>query len=673
MRSLAVLFATTLLGFSVKPQEVVMEILEKAEKGEVRSGKLEELGISPHVGHRRRAIIGGYWNTLRDWMRSEDVEFEFAEAKEDGDLAAVVVNARSKKGPDHARSLSFGLKKFGGDWKVTPVPGQFRNSGLGFDDAVISRAHVLEQWMTVRQASALFHFREAELASYLNTLTEKVDPKILREAKAFEAFHHFQNAIKEGDADQVLVWLGMLERSVEDQRNWERISMAVKDGLEGKDRRDVWRLLLDSEVIKMDVERTSSDDSASILYGYISPYEVGSRREKTRVIRFHLENTRAGWRVILPAFFEYANTDSSEHRSAHREEYDYSDEKFVSKLGALFEEKYKARRAKTPAALLKKIGEELKKGEFVEFLRRLDRAPMKEGAEADDSNRLITQKYITLGEWWSAARGNDPDQFAIGVAGQHVQGDVAVGVLRFETVGSWNPTFKALWLLKKEDGWAVVPSHETLTSAPYVRKYGKDARELQEKFTEAQKKLEENYLKDLLAKIPNPLEIKEPPNEEVTRKAATAWRKELATGTISSVLEQAAMIEVPEKPSRLMRDISGAMKGARAAKEEENVLGAKSAGRFHGVSFFADAGGGLEMHCPLIIVVTTPQGPRVLADVELWYSSNQGKRIRNGAALMRLKKILSEEDFTAVKELFEWHEKLAGPVWVQWDKKTHDN
>ena len=150
----------------------------------------------------------------------------------------------------------------------------------------------------------------------------------------------------------------------------------------------------------------------------------------------------------------------------------------------------------------------------------------------------------------------------------------------------------------------------------------------------------------------------------------TAWRKELAEGSISTLLDQAMMVEVPEKPTRLMRDLSGSMKGARAAKEDEKVLGTKSAGRFHGVSMFVDAGRGLEMHCPLVIVASSEKGPRVLADVELWYSSNQGKRIRNGAALLRLKKILSEEDFTAVKELFDWHEKLAGPVWEEWDEKN---
>lgn len=670
MRQLAVFFATTVFGFSAGPRDAVMEVLEKVREGEIRSGKLDELGMSPHVGIRKKAVIGAYWDNLRNWIESEAAEFEFADLKEDGDLAAVVVNARSDRGVDRARVFSFGVKNFGGDWKVAPVTGHFMNTGIGFDAKVIARARALEQWMAVRQGKALFEFREAELADYLETLREKVDAQVLRESAAFEAFGHFQKAVKEKDADRVLIWLGVLERSVEDGRNWERISTAVRAGMRGDDKRKVWRLLLDSDVIRMEVSRKKKGDDASVLNGYISPYKTGSDHEKNRVIRFHLEKFSDGWRVKLPNFFEYADSGASDHFMAFRQNYNYDDEKFTQKLGVIFEEKVKPRRAESSDELLKQIGRDLGVGDFVEFLRFLYRQPSKE----DDSeyDRVVLQKYTTLSTWWQESRGKPPGQFMISVAQKFEQGEVAVGVLQFETVEDWKPTFQAVWMLKQMDGWVIVSDASVLTESPFAEKHGKDARELERKFSEAEKELEEGYLKGLLAKIPALIEGVDAPDEKTARNVVEAWRKELSVGSTSSLLEQATMIEIPEKLTRLMRDLSGAMKGARAAKQEEQVLGAKSAGRFHGVSLFVDAGRGLEMHAPLVLVTQTESGPRVLADVELWYPSNQGKRIRNGAVLLRLKKSLSEKDFAKVKELFDWHEKLAGPVWNKWDEKNNE-
>lgn len=668
MKGAVLFFATTILGLSAGPKEAVMQILEKAREGEIVSGKLDALGMSPHVGTRKKSVITQQWKDLRDWLESEKAEIEFADLKEDGDLAAVIVNARSRKnGPDAARAYSFGLKKEGEDWKVTPVAGSFMNAGLGFDQVVADRARKLEQWMSARQARVLMEFRRAELARYQRELANKVEGKVLEEATATEAFDHFRKAIADGDADRVLIWMGLLERMVEDGRDWTRLSAAVRKGLEGEDQLKVWRLMLDEEVIRLKVSENLAEDDASFLMGYMAPYTTGASREQNRVIRFHLENTPVGWRVILPAFFEYANADSSQHYNAHNQSSDWEDRQQARALGEIFEKQNKARFAKSPGELLKMITVDLNKGDYPNFIRfflRPESDPENEGG--DNRGRAASSRYAAIGRLWKDLRGKRRDDVKVTVARKIQQKEVAAGILLFEQAGSFKPSFKAIWMVKQIEGWSMVSSQTSLTDAPFVKKYGRDARELEKKVEQAEKSLEENYLKDLLAKVPTPLDTEGAPDEAASQKVVLAWRKELGEGSITSLLDQAAMVQVPDKPNLLMRNLLGAMKGVRVAKVEERILGAKSAGQFHGVSMFVDAGRGLEMHCPLVLVATTAKGPRVLADVELWYSSNQGKRIRNGAALIRLKKILSEKNFAAVKELFDWHEKLAGPVWEKW-------
>lgn len=673
MKLLAIFFTTALLGFSAGPQDAVMAILEKARNGEVASGKLEVLGISPHVGNRKKTMIGEQWNDLRDWMRGESAQISFGEFQEDGDLAGVVVNASAKSGPDAARTLSLGVKKVGNVWKVAPLFGQFANAGLGFDEDVLKRARALEQWMAAREAAALYEFRKAELAKYLKTIAGKVDQKTLKEATATEAFEHFQKAVSDGDAERVLIWLGMLERSFDDERNWELLGSVVRKGIEGEDKQDVWRLLHDPAVIRLLVNQSEKNDDVSFLLGFMAPYATAADREQNRVIRFHLENTPVGWRVNLPAFFEYADQDSGSHFNAHNQNYNWEDRRYARKLGVLFEKKNKARFAKSPEELLKTITVDFKEGSYVDFIRFLFRSkPDPEKREEDDHARAVNSRYTQMGKLWADLRGQRGGDVTVTVSEQLQQGDVAFGILCFEQPGSHQPDFKTIWMLKQEEGWTLVPNQTTLTNAPFANNHGKDSRDLLEKSKELEESLGENYLKTLFSEIPGISNTKTAPDEESAKKVVTAWRKQLAEGSLSTLLDQAAMVEVPQKPTRLMRDLSGSMKGARAATEEEKILGSKAAGRFRAVSMFVDAGRGLEMHCPLVLVAPTEKGERVLADVELWYSSNQGKRIRNGAALLRVKKILSEEDFAAVKELFDWHEKLAGPVWEEWDEQKND-
>ena len=81
-----------------------------------------------------------------------------------------------------------------------------------------------------------------------------------------------------------------------------------------------------------------------------------------------------------------------------------------------------------------------------------------------------------------------------------------------------------------------------------------------------------------------------------------------------------------------------------------------------------DASRGISMDCPLLVVVPTKNGPRVLVDTELFLGTNGGKELRNRTELERLEKNMAKEDFESLKRLVEWHEKTARPEWEEWNK-----
>ena len=686
MRSVVAFLLTTVCilfpAAASEPSEAVLKILKNAQDSTKNSKITNELAISSFCSKRKKEAIFDQWSSLGKWAREEAVEFSILDQKINGDLAGVVVAARGKSGPDGAQVLTFGTLYQNRTWKVAPISGQFTNSGIGFGEAERGRVQELEEWMSWQSVEGFTSFRKKELASYLKKLEGTVNTRVLNEASPKEAFNHFTEAIQKGHFEAVMVWLGILERTIHDDRNWAQLISVSRSGLKNQDQQKVWRLLTDSGVIRLIADEQVKKNSASFLLGFTAPYETGMDREKNRAIRFHLDKTPVGWRVKMPTFFASADEDSSAHFNAHQQEMDWKDRKFREILGGLFEKTHEARRANDPPALLAEIGKDLNAGNFANFARFLYRQPA--AAEEKDRDAIRTARYATLSRWWTEFFGSKQgsrqipkeqyftQEFAVRPVLHYLDGKVALGVIRLETYGSWKPKFGKVWMMKMADGWGIAPSEKIFSSEQFKEEYASSAKRLGEKFDTEEQKLQETYLTELLAGIETLAEGGEAPHIEAGNKITTAWRAGLATGSVTAMLKRAAVLEIPEKPSKLINDLSATIKGVKAAKHPDQFLGSKSVGRFHGVSMMVDAGRGVEMHCPLMIVVPTQKGPRVLADVELWYPSNRGKRIRNSETLIRLEKLLSEEDYAAIQELFAWNEQLAGPAWMKWQKNNEE-
>ena len=103
------------------------------------------------------------------------------------------------------------------------------------------------------------------------------------------------------------------------------------------------------------------------------------------------------------------------------------------------------------------------------------------------------------------------------------------------------------------------------------------------------------------------------------------------------------------------------------ADEPDQTLGSQAVGRFRGVSLLTDTGRGVDAGFPLYIVVPTPDGHRVLVDIELPLETNKGFRLLNNGRMEELAKEMSKEDLASIEKLREWHQGLSKPVWEKWE------
>jgi hypothetical protein len=662
------LFSSALSLFAGVPTDVLLQVLEKVKKGASDIEKLESLGISPFCGPNQKELIQKRWRNLAGWAEMEEATFTAGSEKIEGDFAAVVIAANGKSGPDYLRILGFGLRKKNGEWKIAPNEGSFANAGIGFEETQREQAREMERWLSKERFFQEEKFYRLALQELKKSLLVIVDAKVLKKAKAEEALEHFLAAVRAKKEKELLIWQGALEREADDEIDWERVTEAAEVGLKGKDRMRVWNLLTDPGVLQVKIESDLDPDESSILMGFITSKGNNMRRgTANEVIRFNLVNNGSGWRVKMPAFFAYANENQSIHYSAKQDEANWRDRQHSSELVSLFEKQFTARRGKTPEDLMGLLAKDFGKDDYREYARLLRRKE-KAGEDAEEDAQRGGDPdalYVEAAKWWSDAK-KAGGTAKLQVVKHEVKGDLALGIFRSARETSWEPDFLFLWMMKTKDGWSFLPN-----SRGVPPKKTDDIKALEDYFKKEEKILKEDAEKNLLTGISIYVPEKSAPSKGIARKTALAWRKSLLSEDVMSLVGESGSIKIPGSPKKLLRDLTQSMKGARAGVVEDRLIDSKSEGAFHGVSMMVDAGRGLEMNCPLMVVAETEKGPRVLLDVELWLPTNRGKEFQNNDTFERLDKELGEEELASLKALFEWHKEVTRPVWDAWDAERN--
>ncbi|YCM45371.1 hypothetical protein V2O64_04960 [Verrucomicrobiaceae bacterium 227] len=701
MRLIVFTFILSTLGLSAgSPTDAALRVLKGLQKPDAAKGTPKELVISPFCGPGKLRTINDAWTRRASWLTSEKVEVSPGFEKVDGELAAVLIQARPADNPDSATMIALGLKQDKGDWRVAPIEGSFDNVGLGFGREIRKRSAVLEHWMASERGNGIAALREAELKKFNEALSRSVDPDLLKTEDPAEALQHFLNAAEEGRVNEVLVWLGLLERDEFSDRLWEKEIRVTRLGMKNQDARSAWEILTSGSVMKVIMEGDGDEEDATYMVAFLSSFEVEPDDNTRTPIRFHLIKTTKGWRIELPAFFSHADESSSGHRAAHREEFSWQDRELSKEMGRVFEETHEAVRDTDPDSLMKGIIAEINGSNLTGYLRRIfreveDEAGDEEDAELEDLDvpdleglnnlppgarfrlqrnnevRDIDERrigrYQEAVNWWGEAY-RDEKRANVVLKKVYQKEGLALGVIMIEpAMGSWEPSFMNVWMASEETGWAVIPGLER----PMENSYDPSLTEVRKALWEDMKgdlvKMEEDYLAELWKKVGTMNPAGAVVSEEDGRRLVIDWRLMLINGSMMQLLEKSAIRKIPDTPSALLRDLGFVRAGAAAATEPDRIIDSRVFGKFRGFSLMVDEGRGLEMSCPLVIVVPSEAGPRVLVDVEIFLETNKAKRMRNEEMLETIEGEMGKEDFAALKELVTWHEETSRPVWDKWN------
>jgi hypothetical protein len=679
--------------------EAALALMQNLRDSDERSKTVGRLGISESCGPRKMESIRDHWNGRLSWAEEGQFSFALIEEKVDGDLAGVLIGATTPRSPDLSTVILLALVRKGEEWRVGPLEGSFDNTGLGFGDEVRDRARQIEIWMNRRQIDAASELQMAELQKFMESMEGAVPEKDLREHGAKEALASFIEAAEKGNTNALIVWQGYRERDEFPAVNWQRNLRVTRLGVAGEDRQKLWRLLTSRKVMK--VILNDNDDpfdgdenaDANILVGFLSSFETGTRYDDhLNPVRFPMRKTKAGWRVGLPVFFSLADEEQRAFRNAMSRNFDYQDLTEVRRMFRAFEGRHKEIRDEEAKTVIEGLLKDISTGDMTTFLRRNYRyveAKKKDGEEKVQpqvngqllQGRIIRGRgrnepdekrkalYFDMVKWWNEVLGNRNATEAE-LSGLFVEGKIALGILSLPpSADTWKPVYQKIWLGQGEEGWMILPGRERPSPMSYPEEEKKSVDKLMEVYAIEEERISEKFLQNVLKVVALDIGKGDAAEEAESLKMVKEWRRMAREGGMIPLLKLSAVRKLPEKAKTLLREVGYLRKGAASAKGEDEILGSKAAGRFRAVSVSSVVGQGNEMQCPLFFVVPVEGGHRVLVDIELPLEVNRGISLLNEDRIDELSKELPKEDFQAIKELREWHQKTARPVWEKWNRE----
>ncbi len=691
---------------------------------------MKSLALSPFVGPYKKKKITEQWGQLESWLQGNNVDFVEGFEEVDDDLAAVIIAARSPYGSEGFRLLSFGVCLIEGEWRVAPVMASFNNTGLGFSKKTKSRIRALERWMMDKRVDGGALLKKRASDAFTQRLQGAVSKRELKNLGPFEMFDRFLAAAKDRRLEELLVWYGILEQEQWSDVLWAKTIGITEKGLSGNDERNVWRLMTDPSVVPLIVNRENGEDKASVVAIFLSPFMVSGNKERIHAVRFSLENRGVGWRIQLPAFFREANLSASAHRNAHHEAEAYDDLQITDEFGKFFEIQHEFLEAASPELLSEQLLAAMRVRDLLRIIRHVHRPglfPQKlfqpfqdeEGEELQEFKGLnevqleilkefgvtqdlqkidqrnlerffeelkfpnhLNQDDEILMEMLNKLEANRNDRYIDAAAKlgrihpSHKEvrfksvkilreGRFAISIIQIiDLNGKWDPEYEALWMYQENEIWSFLPGGRRSLNHNF-----EGADDLSDVVREEFENLKKDFMRELFVEVARYDAQGQALEDEGIKKAIKNYRETLQKGMIAQVLEKGALLREPAKPQWFLQDLSYAIKAARHAVQEDQILGIQTKGRLSGVSMMVDIARGEDVDCPLVIVVPTNEGPRVLLDVELWLPSNRGKMMRNADMMEVMEKAMVKEDLENLKILLEWHEKTALPIWTAWHEE----
>jgi len=599
---------------SADPAAAAITHLGKIIQGTVNLDAATDTAISPHVSFTKKNEIRERLNRMAIDLKGG--ELEVGNVRIEGDLAGVIVHKYDGYDPDKVAAFAIGLVHTGERWMPAPVSASFENTGISLNAEMRNHAAELEVWMLRKRARALDTLRDEQIDLMRRDIATVITRKELETMSVGDMARSFLDVVRNGDRLRLLGMLGGLSDPL--PRDWSaRLRASNLAFALGDTRPDAWRLLASQSVLRAIIFEETSVRDGLFTIGWLDPAVEVPRGGVPGVDLFHIDMERdagGAWRLNLPVSF----MDSEGVMIKPREEDDLLDVELLDAFPKHLRKIHPARPQESAEAVWQHMRKGMASEEPNELLQLL-------ALPEDDP----AQARIALGRasrfWWQSRFANG-GKTVLPLA-FHQDGDQAMAMVQLYAFREPERTdLRAFHFIRLDEGWMWQSTGRKPPPRPV-------SEALIEWRSDQEERWRDNWITKMLEPVQK-IQILKPGSPVKEDVAVALVRNLLATidaEDAAASLANCAVLDDPEGHARLLRNL-GYELSTRITEIDGEII-TRTGNHWTVVCYRRrdDVNPGMA----LMPVITTPNGPRILLELDLFVGTRQ-REFLNNVALDRL-------------------------------------
>jgi hypothetical protein len=614
------------------PGAAAMDFLGKVRDGSVDLEPGADTALLGHITEGKRETIRIRIERLEAELTGG--ELELGEVKEDDGFAAAIIRKTGGFDSTEVQVFPVALVKRGGKWLAAPLPASFENAVAGYTMPLKERLSALENWMTRKRVTDLERLMTDSAQRTRLLIRNSIIGEDLEGDDLGKIADRFLESCAKGDRAAILGFLGGLSDPL--PPDWSSRIKASRDAVGGGGN---WRALVSPEVLRVRIREERDGKDGEVSIGCLDPQTAA-----TKGVRFvHLAFSRDAegrWGIDLPDALLLGRQDSGDEGS---------EESLLHRFSERFAEAEPAVHAESARAAEMALLEALKSGGVRDTLRRIDlgKGCGDSGNRPKDGSKACAEAAAV---WWSL---NEPGAFRQPVElGFREEGSLAAFAYQWFSVSEPDRyELRTLFFRETGDGWLWCPG-----VVP------KESREDHAALTKWAANMEAQWRLSWRESLMKPsvrldeVVFGEPPSDEAVKALVAGWLAALERRDLGAALATAAWLGGGEEiPMKALRNISFELVNAGRGKAEMAAIHRSGAWAAASVRFDS----GERVHEIFLPVVATPEGPRLLPEIDLIFDDTRSRNFLNKASFERLRKHVGEEKASELEGLFEDARKMA--------------
>jgi hypothetical protein len=638
VKAFLVLLALTMVAHAASsdPGSVAIEFLEKVREGKLNLEPGGDTALSPQTVESKRHEIAKRIERMAKELGSDPLEV--STVKEDGDFAGVLVRKAGGFDPSGLRVFPVALIRRDAAWEPAPVPASFENVGAGYAISLRNRVQQLENWMLREQVVDLQKLHSQAQEKIRGRIEAVLPESELRGFNVEQLGIRFLNSCEKGDLASLLGILGGLGAKLPD--DWSsRLKSAENAIRAGSTAPRPWRLLTSPEVARVMVHHEDDDSTGLISIGCLDPLGNGKTPPRIELLHLGISKMDDGlWRINPPPSFLHPMAQGDVDPDGFDEDAILAPEKGPdSELIRAFPAAWSALHPPVPQASAELAAKlwvaALTGGSFPTFLSL---------SKLDGTSVVAAASCAKAAKVWGDLRKGSTLDLAVPLSFQADENSAAGIYQLFAARDPDKLNLRPFYFEKSTRGWLWNTTPSQVIQEKWKAWFAEETEDLAEVWMG-------KVLSDTL--VVENLEEAEAPSEADTRKCVESWLEAVRKGDFREALNHVARLGGEKSESMVLKNLGYEIADARGKSAPNPVISIYREDPCSAAGVKIDRVGNKPAF-PLYPVVKTPQGPRILIEVDL-FVADRTRDYLNNYALVRLRKETSEKAEAALRNMIQ--------------------